>query len=429
MSVDPEKIECDLVVARLAQLASPAGDHAPLRGDALGQVDVLQGDVWVAARDGVIVAVGQGYELRDRLDMTFDCVIVDAPGMVAVPGLVDCHTHACFGGDRVDEFELRARGASYEELHAAGAGILSTVLATRATPEDDLTERLQKHLGWMLRHGTTSVEIKSGYGLDVETELNMLRSVRTAGFLASQRVFATVLGPHAVPPEAASADAYVDQCIEELLPAVIDEDLASAADVFVERGAFDTAQARRYLEAARDRGLTLRLHGDQFSEIGAVPLAVELGAASVDHLEATGPAGAARLAASDVVGVLLPTAALTLRRPMPPARAIIDAGGAIAIATDFNPGSSFCESLPIQMSLACTQMALSPAEALAACTINAAHVLGRADRIGRARPGYAADLVVLDAPDWRHLAYHFGSPPIRHVIVDGVWAFGEHDEI
>jgi len=427
MSVAPDKIECDLVVARLAQLVSPAGDHAPLRGDDLGNLDIVEGDVWVAAREGVIVAVGQGYELRDRLEMTFDCVVVDAPEMVAVPGLVDCHTHACFAGDRAAEFELRARGASYEELHAAGGGILSTVRATREIDEDLLTERLQTHLAWMLKHGTTGAEIKSGYGLEVERELIMLRSIRTAGFLASQRVFATLLGPHAVPPES-TADAWIDQCIRELIPAAIDEDLASAADVFLERGAYDVEQARRYLEAAREAGLALRLHGDQFTEMGAIDLAIELGAASVDHLEATGPEGVERLARSDVTGVLLPTAALTLKRPMPPARALVDAGAAIALATDFNPGSSYCESLPIQMSLACTQMGLSPAEALSACTINAAHVLGRANRIGRARPGYAADLVILEAPDWRHLAYHLGLPPIKHVIVDGVWALGETDD-
>jgi imidazolonepropionase len=199
--------------------------------------------------------------------------------------------------------------------------------------------------------------------------------------------------------------------------------LAEAADVFLEEGAFDAAQARRYLEACRDAGLALRLHGDQFTEQGAVPLAVELGARSVDHLEATGPEGVRALAPSDVVAVLLPASALFLARPMPPARALVDAGAAVALATDFNPGSSFCESLPIVCSLACTQLHLSPEEALAACTVNPAHVLGRADRIGRAAPGYDADLVLLEAPDWRHLAYHLGGDLVTTVIRRGEVAF------
>jgi imidazolonepropionase len=200
--------------------------------------------------------------------------------------------------------------------------------------------------------------------------------------------------------------------------------VAEAADVFLERGAFDAGQARRYLEAARAHGLELRLHGDQFTESGAIPLAIELGARSVDHLEATGPAGIAALAASGVTGVLLPASALFLARPMPPGRALVDAGAAVALATDFNPGSAFCESLPLVLSLAATQLGLSPGEALAASTVNAAHVLGRAGRLGRIAPGYAADLVLLDAPDWRYVAYHLGGPVVATVIKDGAVAFG-----
>ncbi len=195
--------------------------------------------------------------------------------------------------------------------------------------------------------------------------------------------------------------------------------LAEAADVFLERGAFDAAQARRYLEACRAAGLALRLHGDQFTEAGAVPLAIELGARSVDHLEATGDAGVQALARSEVTSVLLPASALVLDRPMPPARDLVDAGAPIALATDFNPGSAFCESLPLVTALACTQLRLAPAEALAACTVNAAHVLGRADRIGRIAPGFAADLTLLDAPDWRYLAYHLGADVVGVVVKDG----------
>jgi imidazolonepropionase len=263
----------------------------------------------------------------------------------------------------------------------------------------------------MLHAGTTTFEAKSGYGLDRDTELASLLAIKAEGGIP------TWLGAHAVPPEYESADSYLDFALAEVLPEAAQ--IAEAADVFLERGAFDRDQARRYLEACRDAGLALRLHGDQFSEQGAIQLAVELGARSVDHLEATGDEGVRTLAASDVVGVLLPVAALVLGRPMPPARALVDAGAAIALATDFNPGSAFCESLPIVMSLACTQLGLSPGEALGAATVNAAHVLGRADRIGRLAPGYDADLVLLAAPDWRHLAYHVGGEVVSVVVQAG----------
>ena len=396
-----------LLVRDLAQLVTPAGDEAPLRGDALGRVEVLE-EAFVLCEDGRITATGQMREL-ERLEGEVE--EVDGSGRCAVPGLVDCHTHACFAGDRVEEFSLRAGGATYEELHAAGGGILSTVRATRATDEAELKAAVGRHRDWMLRAGTTTFESKSGYGLDRETELASLRVIAAEGGVP------TWLGAHAVPPEFADADAYLDFILAEVLPEAAR--LAEAADVFVEEGAFEPAQARRYLEACRDSGLALRLHADQFTERGGVPLAIELGARSVDHLEATGPEGVRALAASGVVAVLLPVSALFLDRPMPPARALADAGAAIALATDFNPGSSFCESLPIVCSLACTQLHLSPEEALAACTVNAAYVLGRSDRIGRAAAGYDADLVLLDAPDWRHLAYHLGGDLVSTVIRHG----------
>ncbi len=396
-----------LLVRDLAQLATPAGRDAPLRGAALGAVDVLE-DAYVLCRGDTIEAVGS---MRDLPALDGDVVELDGAGRCAIPGLVDCHTHAAFGGDRVEEFSLRAAGAGYEELHARGGGILSTVRATRAAGEDGLRQAVERHRGWMLRHGTTTFEAKSGYGLDRDTELASLRAIRAAGGIP------TWLGAHAVPPEFAGADAYLDFALAEVLPEAAR--LAEAADVFLERGAFDAAQARRYLEACRDAGLALRLHGDQFSEQGAIALAIELAARSVDHLEATGDGGVRALAASPVVGVVLPASALFLGRPMPPARALVDAGAAVALATDFNPGSAFCESLPLCCSLAATQLKLSPAEALAACTVNAAHVLGRAGRLGRLAPGYRADLVLLGAPDWRYLAYHLAGEIVERVVLAG----------
>jgi imidazolonepropionase len=231
----------------------------------------------------------------------------------------------------------------------------------------------------------------------------------------------TWLGAHAVPPEFRDADAYLDFALSEVLPRAAE--LAEAADVFLERGAFDAVQARRYLEACRGAGLALRLHADQFTEAGGIGLAIELGAKSVDHLEATEPGGVRILAAANVAAVLLPVAALVLGRPMPPARELIDKGAIVGLATDFNPGSAFCESLPLVCSLACTQLGMSPAETLSACTVNAAHVLGRGDRLGRLAPGFVADVVLLDAPDWRYLAYHVGGGDVALVVKDGevVW--------
>ena len=397
-----------LLIRDLAQLATPAAGPAPLRGASLGAVEVLE-DAYMLCAGDTIESVGR---MRDLRPLDGDVVELDGRGRCAIPGLVDCHTHPAFGGDRVDEFSLRAGGASYEELHAAGGGIQSTVRATRAAGADGLRAAVDRHRGWMLAQGTTTFEGKSGYGLDRETELASLRAVRAAGGVP------TWLGAHAVPPEfEGNPDAYLDFALAEVLPEAAK--LAEAADVFLERGAFDAAQARRYLEACRAAGLALRLHGDQFTESGAVPLAIELGARSVDHLEATGAEGVRLLAASDVAAVVLPASALFLGRPMPPARALVDAGAALALATDFNPGSAFCESLPLCCSLAATQLKLSPAEALSACTVNAAHVLGRADRLGRLAPGYRADVVLLATPDWRYLAYHLSGRIVDAVVLAG----------
>jgi imidazolonepropionase len=398
-----------LLIRDLAQVATPAGRSAPLRGADLGAVDVIE-DAFVFCDAGRIVDVGA---MRELPALGGEVEEVDGRGLSAVPGLVDCHTHACFAGDRVGEFALRAAGASYEELHAAGGGILSTVRATRAASDEELADLLARHAEWMLRAGTTTFEAKSGYGLDRDTELAQLRAVARAGGVP------TWLGAHAVPPEFedGGADAYLDFLLSDVLP--VAGEIAEAADVFLERGAFDVDQARRYLTACRAAGLELRLHGDQFTEAGAVPLAIELGARSVDHLEATGEAGIAALAASGVTGVLLPASALFLDRPMPPGRALVDAGSAVALATDFNPGSAFCESLPLVCNLACTALHLSPEQALAACTVNAAHVLARAERKGRIAAGFDADLVLVAADDWRHLAYHLGGRVVHSVVRGG----------
>jgi imidazolonepropionase len=395
------------VIRDLAQVASHRGNGAPLRGTALGDVEVLEHAYLLVAEDGTIESVGPMHELRVPGG---DVEELDGTGLSAIPGLVDCHTHPAFAGDRAHEFALRARGATYEELLAAGGGILSTTRATRLAGAELLREIVARHRDAMLAHGTTTFEGKSGYGLDHDTELAQLAAVASAGGVP------TWLGAHAVPPEHPDADAYVDWATAEVLPEAAR--IAVAADVFVEQGAFGVEPARRYLRACREHGLALRLHGDQLSEMGAVPLAIELGARSVDHLETTGPAGVATLAGSGVVAVLLPVAALYLGRPMPPARALVDDGAVVALASDFNPGSAFCESLPVVATLACTQLGLSPEEALGALTVNAAYVLGMTDR-GRLAPGLRADVVLVDAPDWRHLAYHLAGEVVHTVVREG----------
>lgn len=401
-----------LLIRDLAQLATPAGTGAPRRGRELREVTVVD-DAFVLCSDGRIEAVGT---MRDLPPLAGDLEEIDGRGLSAIPGLVDCHTHPAFAGDRAHEFALRAGGAGYEELLAAGGGILSTARATRAAGEDALHAAVERHRGWMRAHGTTTFEGKSGYGLDRDTELAQLRAIRAAGGVP------TFLGAHAVPPEQPDADAYIDFLIHDVLPdAAL---IAEGADIFVERGTFDVAQARRYLVACREAGLALRIHGDQLNAFGAVGLAVELRAVSIDHLEATGPAGVAALAGSGVAAVLLPVAALVLGKPMPPARALVDSGATVVLATDFNPGSAFCESLPVVCALACTQLRLTPEEALTACTVNAAHVLGRSHRVGRIAPGLDGDLVLLDALDWRHLAYHLAGDVVHTVIERGavVWS-------
>jgi imidazolonepropionase len=407
----PDGSRPSFLLANLAEVASPAGTGAPLRGDDLGRVVVCGRAAAIAVVDGRVAAVGPDGDIRAAHP---DLAVVDGRGHVALPGLIDCHTHPAFGGHRAGEFDLRAQGADYERIHAAGGGIASTVAATRLLGPDGLRAAVARHFGWMAAQGTTTAEGKSGYGLDHDTELASLRAIAAPHGIEAVPTF---LGAHSVPPEARGADDYLDFVIAEVLPEAAA--IAAAADVFLERGAFDAAQAERYLRAAAAHGLALRLHGDQFTEGGAIPLAVALGARSVDHLEATGAAGVAELAASDVAAVLLPVAALSLRRTLPPARALIDQGAIVALATDFNPGSAFCESLPVVMSLACTQMRMSVAEALGAATVNAAWVLGRSDRVGRLAPGYDADIVLLDAPDWRHVAYHLGARNIAAVYKAG----------
>ncbi len=408
--------EVSLLIHDLDEAVTPTG-KGPLRGGDFGELRV-HSPASIAVSGDRIVAVGTPEEVLREISSSAEFESVDGRGKAALPGLIDCHTHPAFLGDRAAEFGLRSAGATYEEIHASGGGIRSTVSATRDGTGQDLQSAVERHLQWMLEHGTTTAEAKSGYGLDCETELKSLRAILAAGESSPVDVYPTFLGAHTVPPEFDDADEYVEFVIQDVLPQAAP--LARFANVFLERGSFEVPEAKRYLEVCREHGLALRLHADQFSERGAVPLAVELGARSVDHLEATGEEGARLLARSDVAAVLLPACGLFLDLPLPPARLLADEGTIVALATDFNPGSSFCESLPLVMNLACTRLGLSPAEALCACTANAAHVLGLAD-VGRLAPGYRADVLLLDAPDWRHVAYHLGGDRFAAKVKSGLF--------
>jgi imidazolonepropionase len=406
--------EVSLLIHDLEAVVTPIGT-GPLRGRQFGELSV-HSPASIAVSGDRIVAVGPPDGILRQIPPGSELESVDGRGRTALPGLIDCHTHPAFLGDRAAEFELRSSGATYEEIHASGGGIRATVAATRAGSEGELRSSVQRHLDWMLEHGTTSAEAKSGYGLDRETELKSLRAIRAAGQSSPVDVYPTFLGAHTVPPEFDSAAEYVEFVIHEVLPEAAP--LATSADIFLERGSFEVPEARRYLKACKEHGLAPRVHADQFSERGAIPLAIDLGARSVDHLEATGDEGARALARSGVAAVLLPACGLFLDLPLPPARLLADEGAIVTLATDFNPGSSFCESLPLVMNLGCSRLGLSPAEALCACTANAAHVLDAED-VGRLAPGYKADVLLLDAPDWRHLAYHLGGDRFSTRIKSG----------
>jgi imidazolonepropionase len=371
--------------------------------------------------DGVIAAIGSSKEIARKVRGSR---IVDAGGRVILPGFIDAHTHLVFAGNRLEDFERRSRGETYEQIAAAGGGIWSTVNKTRAASKSDLFEQAKKHANWFLRCGTTTVEAKSGYGLTVDDELKILRVIRQLNEQTPLEVVPTFLGAHAAPREM-HVDEYVDRAIEEMLPRVVSEKLAEFCDVFCEHGYFDVEQSRKILSAAKKLGLKLRIHADQLSNSGGAKLAGELKATTADHLEKTDGQGIGAMKSAKVQPVLLPGSVYALGSACyPRAREMIETGLAVVIATDFNPGSSPSPSMPMMLSLACTQMKMSPAEALTASTISAAYTLGRGDMIGSLEPGKLANFSIFGCEDYRELAYWFGFSQADSVYVRGerVWS-------
>jgi imidazolonepropionase len=403
-------------VINCKQLVTLAGPPRPRIRDELKNPGIIPNGAMLV-RDGVIEAVGAQSDIRSQI--TSEHEMIDARGRVVLPGFVDAHTHAVFAGDRVDEYELRAAGATYEQIAERGGGIRSTVRKTRAASEDDLLQTAQRHRQWFLRTGTTTLEAKSGYGLNLNSELKLLRVIGRLEYVA------TFLGAHEIPDEYRGAPAaYVRLLIEEMLPAVAKSRLAEYCDVFCEPKVFDVSTARKILSAATILGLKLRVHADQLSPSGAAQLAAQLRAKTADHLEYLDDEGLDALARAQVQPVLLPASVYTLGSSrFAPARAMIDAGLAIVLATDFNPGSSPTPSMPFVLSLASTHMRMTPAEALSAATINAAYSLDRGDRIGSLEPGKNADFVIHDCGDYREIAYFAGIESADSVYIRGRLAF------
>jgi imidazolonepropionase len=367
-------------------------------------------------RDGKIERVGPSDEIEKNAG---DAEVVDADSRVVMPGFVDAHTHLVFAGNRLDDFERRARGETYEQIAKAGGGIWSTVEKTRAASEADLLAQAKQHANWFLRCGTTTVEAKSGYGLTVEDELKILRVMRRLKEGVRLEIVSTFLGAHAVPREL-STDEYLGFLITEMLPRVAAERLAEFCDVFCERGYFNIDQSRKILSAAKKVGLSLRGHVDQLTNSGGAKLMAEMCATTADHLEQADEQGIAALRKANVQPVLLPGSVYALGSSRyPRAREMIDAGLAVVLATDFNPGSSPTPSMPMVLSLACTQMKMSPAAAITASTINAAYSVNRGDRIGSFEPGKLANFAIFDCQDYRELAYWFGVPQTHSVYVRG----------
>jgi len=413
-------MKVDLLVHSASQLLTLAG--GPQRGSKLGELGIIE-DGAIAIVGERIHAVGESDDLRDAYEPE---ETIHAVGRVVMPGFVDPHTHLIWAGDRSAEFEARSSGATYMEILAQGGGILSTVKQTRSTETSALIMQAGQRLHRMLRHGTTTAEAKTGYGLELETELRMMKAILKLDERGPIELAPTFLPAHAVPSEQ-EADAYIDSICVEMLPALVNwwgknrnGSPFPFVDVFCEEGAFDLAQSRRVLSAAQDLGFSLKIHADEFASLGGVALAVELGAASADHLVHTPAEEIWSLGESETVAIALPATPFGLgETDYTPAGEFLEANGLLALATDLNPGTAWCESLQFVIALAARYMGLSPAQAIAACTINAAAAIDRDDVVGSLEPGKQADLLILEVDSYRHLGYRFGTNLVQRVVKKG----------
>jgi imidazolonepropionase len=416
-----------LLLHRASAVLTLAGDFGPRRGAAMSDLRIIEDGSVAITDEGTIAWVGPADEVPGSLRRSD---VVDCSGDTLMPAFVDPHTHLVWGGDRKDELEQRLGGADYEEIFAAGGGILSSVRQTRELSEDELYLQSLARISRMRRAGTTTFEIKSGYGLDLDTELKQLRVVRRLRDEGGFRVTATCLAAHAVPAESRGSEAdraaFIARVVEEILPAVVNEGLADSCDVFCDRGAFTPEESRRVLEKGLELGLELRVHANEFGHTGGATLAAELGAASADHLLALNAEERAALREAGVVATLLPGTSLVLGKPFADGRALVEDGVAVAIASDCNPGSCALENIAVVLGLACYGNRLSPAEAICAATHNAAASMGLDDQVGSLKAGRQADIIRLATSDYRDLVYHAGSPLIHSVYQAGTRIHGAH---
>ncbi|MCX6136360.1 MAG: imidazolonepropionase [Ignavibacteriales bacterium] len=406
----------DICITNIGQLVTVASLGASTKKrEAMRDLSILQ-NASIVIRDGIIREIGT----FDSIHPVDDIHTVDAGGRVALPGFVDSHTHTVFAGSRESEFAMRSEGRTYQEIAASGGGIASTMRATRAATKKELLHSAERRLQEMMKHGTTTVEIKSGYGLSVDAETKMLDVLRDLHEQSLTTVVPTFLGAHSFPPEFSNDhDGYIRLLIETMLPYIGERKSAVFCDVFCEQGYFDLLQTEAILAAARRRGLMLKVHADQLSSSGATELAVRLDAISADHLENISDAGIDALSRSNTIATVLPGASFFLNHPYAPAKKMIDAGVAVAIATDFNPGSTMSFSMPMMLTIACTQMKMTPEEAIAAATLNGAAALGLSDKIGSLEIGKAGDVVLYDVRDYRTIPYHYGYNHVWKVVKNG----------
>lgn len=415
----------DFLVENASNLYTVAGSGEPRRGAQLMDVGRVE-DGALAARGGEIVAVGTTEEVRARVRLLPGCTVIDAEGHAVVPGFVDPHTHAVFGRARSEEFGRRLVGESYQSIAADGGGIRASVRDFRAIDEEELFDRSLRRVRQTLRYGTTTIEIKSGYGLDLENEMKALRVIDRLGRVPGlPTVVATCLAAHEFPDEwREDRDGYVREVCETILPAVREAGLAERVDVFCEPGVYTVEQSRRVLEAGHGLGMRSTVHADELEGQGGAALASEMGSDSADHLGAIDEAGIAALAGSDTVGVLLPGTIFALGLDnWAPARRMIEEGVVVALASDFNPGSNYCESIPLTIAIACTRLGLHPHQALSMATLNAAHALRRGDRVGSLEVGKRADCLVLREGTIDGLAHHLGLDPVEATVIAGQIAY------
>lgn len=414
-------MKATLIVKNAAQVVTSKGaSQAPLHGAWQCELLVIE-DGAVAVNGDKIIAVGTTEEVLSKVVADDETRVVDATGQVVLPGLVDPHTHVVFGGSREHELALKLEGVPYLEILARGGGILSSVEATRAASLEELTAAGIKYCLQMLAQGTTTAEAKSGYGLSAEAEIKTLQAVRQVDMAQPVDLVPTFLGAHAVPREyREEPDRYLDLVIEEMLPVVAEQNLARYCDVFCEQGVFSVEQSRRVLNAARRLGFELKIHADEIVPLGGAELAAELGAVSADHLLVVSERGIQRMAEAGVIAVILPGTTFYLREDhYAPARKMIEQGVPVALATDFNPGSSPNNNLQLIINIACLYLRMTPAEVINAITINAAHAVGRAAQVGSLEEDKQADIVIFDAPNFDYLAYRYGTNLVSRVIKNG----------